>query len=834
MISSSTSSEDPITDPADDFAKNWSILQNAITQIQSKNVSSLSYEQLYRKAYVLVLRKFGGQLYDNVADTVKQHLLEQRSRLASLRSSPEQFMRLLTQEWDEHLQSMKFISDVLMYLNRVYVKEHKKLLIYDLGIQLFKEYVVLYNDNEIGSRMIHIVLDEISKSRTGIVVTSSMYITKIINMMELLTESNLSSEIQYGDNYYQTVFEPLLLQNSNDFFLNLSKDFIAFNLGSKYLHATFQFINEEEKRIKFLLPQTTHAKLTALMDSVFIKDKIDKVIQLQQEGLDYWLQPVMANITRDSGFQDSNHRTELKILYQLIGRIDDEYQLLRLRLKEAIVAQGSSIPDIIRSTVEVAGPEKKGGSSSQTTFAIKWVDAVLQYRSSMLEIWQESFDQNLVVEQTLTYAMRDFINGTKGKNSATSINAPDLLSIYMDYHIKQLSKGSTGKELSTQSGDQTEILMNKSVQLLRFIKDKDAFEAYYANHIAKRFLNAKGSTIGALKSGDIEEMLLSKLCEELGSSSLDKVIKMNKDIKISRDTTRDWKNHLSKVEQLLSLIELDLKICNVSVWPNSLTKDYKSSKPDGEEFAFKWPRQLRETIREFEEFWLSGKKNDNKSLYWSPKFGSIDLKITYPSKTYEINLSVYSAIIMLLFAPGLSLDGEPNLAFEETKEYSYRDIVELTGIPSLELKRHLQSIAVAPKLRLLIKIPMSKDIKEDDVFRLNDKFKSPTVKVKVPTVSLASSTASGKNKKSKEQEETDAVNANISEGRRIEINAAIVRILKSRRTVKHNELIEGLVKQLSNRFQPLVVLIKQQIEDLIDKEYLERDANDRNVYHYIA
>lgn len=58
--------------------------------------------------------------------------------------------------------------------------------------------------------------------------------------------------------------------------------------------------------------------------------------------------------------------------------------------------------------------------------------------------------------------------------------------------------------------------------------------------------------------------------------------------------------------------------------------------------------------------------------------------------------------------------------------------------------------------------------------------------------------------------------------------------MKSRRTVKHNELIEGLVKQLSNRFQPLVVLIKQQIEDLIDKEYLERDANDRNVYHYIA
>lgn len=835
LISSSSSSEDPVADPAVDFEKNWSILRDAITQIQNKNVSSLSYEQLYRKAYVLVLRKFGGQLYDNVAETVKSHLLEQRLHLLSLGSSPEQFMRLLLQEWDEHLQSMKFISDVLMYLNRVYVKEHKKLLIYDLGVQLFKENVVMYNNNEIGSRMIYIVLDEISKSRRGIVVTSNMYITKIISMMELLTESNLSSEMQYGDNYYQTVFEPMFLKSSEDFFQDLSKDYIAYNLGSKYLHSTFQFINDEEKRIKFFLPQTTHLKISTLMDNILIKDKIDKVIQQLQEGLDYWLQPVMTNLTRESNPQNPNHHTELKLLYRLIGRIDDEFQLLRLRLREAIIAQGNSIPDIIRSTVDVTGYEKKGGSSTQTTFALNWVEAVLNYRISMLGIWRESFDENPVVEQTLTYAMRDFINGSKGKTSATNINAPDLLSIYMDYHIKQLSKGMASKELTTQSGDQTENLINNSVQLLRFIKDKDAFEAYYSNHFAKRFLNAKVSSVGAAKSVDIEEMVLSKLCEELGSSSLDKVIKMNKDIKISRDTTRGWRTHLAKVQgQSSSLIELDLKICNVSVWPKSLTKDYKHNKPEGEEFAFKWPRQLRETIREFEEFWLSGKKNDNKSLYWSPKFGSIDLKITYPSKTYEINLSVYAAIIMLLFAPSLSLNGEEKLAFEEKKEYSYRDIVELTGIPTLELKRHLQSIAVAPKLRLLVKIPMSKDVREDDVFRLNDKFKSPTVKVKVPTVSLASSAASGKGKKTKQEEETDAVNANISEGRKIEINAAIVRILKSRRTVKHNELIEGIIKQLSSRFQPLVVQIKQQVEDLIDKEYLERDVNDRNLYHYIA
>ena len=44
------------------------------------------------------------------------------------------------------------------------------------------------------------------------------------------------------------------------------------------------------------------------------------------------------------------------------------------------------------------------------------------------------------------------------------------------------------------------------------------------------------------------------------------------------------------------------------------------------------------------------------------------------------------------------------------KELTYEEILELTGIPEPELKRHLQSIAVAPKLRLLVKVPMSKDV----------------------------------------------------------------------------------------------------------------------------
>lgn len=185
---------------------------------------------------------------------------------------------------------------------------------------------------------------------------------------------------------------------------------------------------------------------------------------------------------------------------------------------------------------------------------------------------------------------------------------------------------------------------------------------------------------------------------------------------------------------------------------------------------------------------------------------------------------------MLLFGPQTS---DPDEApFERKQELTYEEIRELTNIPESDLKRQLQSIAVAPRLRLLVKVPMSKEIQSGDRFMLNDKFKLPTTKVKVLTVSLGS--AKLEQKKTEQAEESEEVKANIEEGRKHLVNAAVVRIMKSRQTVSHNELVAELVKQLHGRFQPLTVLIKQRIEDLIEKEYLKRDSEQIGVYHYIA
>lgn len=52
----------------------WLLLKNAIQEIQKKNNSGLSFEELYRNAYTMVLHKHGERLYTGLKEVVTQHL----------------------------------------------------------------------------------------------------------------------------------------------------------------------------------------------------------------------------------------------------------------------------------------------------------------------------------------------------------------------------------------------------------------------------------------------------------------------------------------------------------------------------------------------------------------------------------------------------------------------------------------------------------------------------------------------------------------------------------------------------------------------------------------
>jgi cullin 3 len=79
-----------------------------------------------------------------------------------------------------------------------------------------------------------------------------------------------------------------------------------------------------------------------------------------------------------------------------------------------------------------------------------------------------------------------------------------------------------------------------------------------------------------------------------------------------------------------------------------------------------------------------------------------------------------------------------------------------------------------------------------------------------------------------------AVPLKVEEDRRHLVEAAIVRIMKARKALGHNELFAEVTRQLSVRFNPSPQFVKKRIESLIEREYLERSESDHRLYSYVA
>lgn len=138
----------------------WALLKNAIQEIQKKNNSGLSFEELYRNAYTMVLHKHGERLYTGLKEVVTQHLenkvhLSYISHLSAhfsfaffyqvrqdvLQSLHNNFLTTLNQAWNDHQTSMVMIRDILMYMDRVYVQQNDVDNVYNLGLIIFRDQV---------------------------------------------------------------------------------------------------------------------------------------------------------------------------------------------------------------------------------------------------------------------------------------------------------------------------------------------------------------------------------------------------------------------------------------------------------------------------------------------------------------------------------------------------------------------------------------------------------------------------------------------------------------------------------------------------------------------
>ena len=227
-------------------------------------------------------------------------------------------------------------------------------------------------------------------------------------------------------------------------------------------------------------------------------------------------------------------------------------------------------------------------------------------------------------------------------------------------------------------------------------------------------------------------------------------------------------------------------------------------------------------------------------MTWMTSHGSAEIKGNYitsngssssssNNKSYIFIVSTYQMCILMLFN---------NTSITELSLSHIMSHVNITNgsDDENEFKRHLESLCT-PKIRILIKKSKGKGISNNDIFTWNNEYTSKVKRVKVPLISIKYDDNNGNGIGKDGSGSSSSGNSNVplavEKDRIALIEASIVRVMKTRKTLSHNDLIIEVIRQLQDRFNPSPAFIKKRIEALIERDYLERDSDNRQVYIYI-
>lgn len=398
------------------------------------------------------------------------------------------------------------------------------------------------------------------------------------------------------------------------------------------------------------------------------------------------------------------------------------------------------------------------------------VQDLLVFKSKMDKVVNDCFEKQERFLYSLKEAFESFINQRPNKPA-------ELIAKYIDNKLRSGNKEATEDEL--------EDTLDQILVLFRFVHGKDVFEAFYKKDLAKRLLVNKSASV------DAEKSMLSKLRQECGAAFTSKLEGMFKDIDVSKDLMVQFKHHMS-CQKVESPIDLTVNVLTMGYWPTYTPMDVKL------------PNFLLKHQRAFEKFYFS--KKHGRKLQWQPNLGHCTLVALFEQGKNELLVSQFQALLLLLF--------------NDRDDLSYKEIQSSSKIEAIELKRTLQSLACG-KVRVLLKEPRGKDVNDGDRFIFNAKFKHQLYKIKINQVQLKET-----------QEEQMMTEERVFQDRQYQLDAAIVRIMKTRKKLLHNTLVTEVFDHL--RFPVRAQDVKTRIESLIERDYLHRDKEKPNQYNYVA
>ncbi|KAK0623122.1 Cullin family-domain-containing protein [Immersiella caudata] len=751
-------------------------LQNALTAIFLGRPTAQPMERLYRGVEDICRKGEAAELADELKGRCEVYLGGE-AVLGGIRGGSDiAVLRTVLERWERWSEQLLQIRWVYSYLDRSYLlvgaggkvgRGKPPVGINDMGIGLFR--AVVFG----------------SKKDLEVAALGERVLSAVCELVEydrrgderfesgLLKESVAMLRL-FG--VYGKFFERRFLSESHEYFLRFAEDRSVSSGLKDYIIACERLLQREGERCDlYNFDSATKRQLRDDAHRMLVENYSTKLLDSGSVGR----------------LLNANDVESAKALYDLL-KLSSIQKQLKGPWEEYIRTTGSAIV-------------------SDTARGDEMVIRLLELRRWLDIMIRDAFAKDEVFTYGLREAFGSFINDKK--NTAVWTTGPSKVGEMIAKYIDMLLRGglkTLPKTLLSDSRDRADAEMSgvastgdedaeldrqldSGIELFRFIEGKDVFEAFYKKDLARRLL------MGRSASQDAERNMLSKLKSECGSSFTHNLEQMFKDQELGRDEMASYKEWLAGTGRVKGGLDLNVSILSAAAWPTY---------PD---MPVLLPKDVADQINSFDTYYKS--KHTGRRLTWKHNLAHSVIRAQFDRGPKELVVSALQAVVLLLFneieGKGGPTDGV----------LAYQQMSKTTGLLGAELQRTLQSLACG-KVRVLNKHPKGRDVKPTDTFTVNKAFTDPKFRVKINQIQLKET-----------KEENQDTHKRVAVDRQFETQAAIVRIMKSRKTMTHSQLVAEVINQTKSRGAVDAADIKLNIEKLIEKDYIEREDGQ---YVYMA